>query len=465
MSAPVFWIVLPVLVGTLALFIRNQRILTFVGGGIAILLALVALLIPIDEAMQIGQLSFKISSSIDVLGRRIVLTPSHGALLAILYGLTAMWLIGSDSVHEAGRFVPLGLIITALLVASSAVQPFLYAALLIEMAVLLSVPMLLGPRRAPGQGLMRFLIYNTLAMPFILFAGWMLSGVESSPGDLALAVQSAIVLGLGFAFLFAIFPLYTWLPMLAEESNPYLVGFIFWILPTITVIFGVGFLDRYSWIRNSPQLSVILQAAGLLMVVTGGLWSAFQQHLGRQMAYGTVTEIGINLLALSLGTSLGLQFVFILIIPRSLALMVWALALNNLSEEKPSLRFRAVQGLAKFYPLTSAGLILAHLSTAGFPLLAGFPARLALWDELAGQSLHLAFWFLIGILGLMTGAIRSMAVLVMSPEAEKWQFREQWKSGILIAIGVLLLFFLGMFPQSMHFLLRNLPSIFEHLRT
>ncbi len=463
MSAPIFWIVLPALVGVLALFIRNQRILTFVGGSITILLTLVALLIPIDEALQLGQLSFKINSSIDVLGRRILLTPAHGALLAILFGLTAMWMIGSNAVRGADRLVPLGLIITALFVASSAVQPFLYAALLIEMAVLLSTPMLLGPKQAPGPGLMRFLIYNTLAMPFILFAGWMLSGVEASPGDLALATQSAIILGLGFAFLFAIFPLYTWLPMLAEESNPYLVGFIFWILPTSTMIFGMGFLDRYSWIRNSPQLPVILQVAGLLMVVTGGLWSSFQQHLGRQMAYGTVTEIGFNLLALSLGTNRGIQIAFMLIIPRSLALLIWALALSNLKEEKPSLRFRAVQGLARIYPLSSAGLILAHLSTAGLPLLAGFPVRLALWDELASQSLNLALWLLIGILGLMVGAIRSMAVLVMAPEIEDWQFRDQWKSGILIGAGILLLLILGTFPQVMHIILKNLPSIFEHL--
>jgi formate hydrogenlyase subunit 3/multisubunit Na+/H+ antiporter MnhD subunit len=152
-----------------------------------------------------------------------------------------------------------------------------------------------------------------------------------------------------------------------------------------------------------------------------------------------------------------------LIIPRSLALMVWALALSKLKEIKPSLRYRDIQGLAKIYPLTSAGLILAHLSTAGLPLLASFPVRLALWDSLASQSLNLALWVLVGILGLMVGAVRSMAVLVMSPEIEDWQFLEQWKPGILIGAGILLLMILGIFPQSMQIILKNLPSIFEHL--
>ena len=142
-------------------------------------------------------------------------------------------------------------------------------------------------------------------MPFILLAGWLLAGVEASPGDLALAAQSAAMLGMGFAFLLAIFPLYNWVPLLMEETSPYIVGFLLWILPTITIIFGAGFLDRYSWLRSSPQLIIALRSAGLLMVVTGGLWAAFQHHLGRIMAYGSIAETGFSLLALSLDFKTG----------------------------------------------------------------------------------------------------------------------------------------------------------------
>src|SRR6185369_2929141 len=119
-------------------------------------------------------------------------------------------------------------------------------------------------------------------------AGWMLAGVESSPGDLALASQSASMLGLGFAFLLAIFPLYNWIPLLSEEISPYILGFLLWILPTITIIFSASFLDRYSWLRSSPQLIVALRLAGLLMIVTGGLFAAFQRHLARIMSYGAI---------------------------------------------------------------------------------------------------------------------------------------------------------------------------------
>jgi NADH-quinone oxidoreductase subunit N len=412
MSAPLIWIILPAALAIPAMLVNHQRILSILGGSLALLLALLALIIPIDQALQIGNFSLKIAPAIQILGRRLILVPADGPLLAIFYGLVAMWFFGSEVTGTAHRLVPFGFMIVALLVASIAVEPFLYAAILIEIAVLLAVPLLLPLNQSPGPGVVRFLIYQTLGMPFILFAGWFLAGVEASPGDLELAVQSATILGFGFAFLLAVFPLYTWLPMLAEEVSPYILGFLFWVLPTITIIFGMGFLDRYAWLRTSEQLSQILSLSGLLMVVTGGLFSAFQRQLSRQMAYAVIAETGFSLLALSLPPEKAVDTVFLLIIPRSLALLVWAMALSQMKEQVNPLRFRFVQGMARMHPITAAGLILAHFSVAGFPLLAGFPIRLALWEGLATQSLGAAFWFLVGILGLMTGATRSLAVLV-----------------------------------------------------
>jgi NADH-quinone oxidoreductase subunit N len=259
------------------------------------------------------------------------------------------------------------------------------------------------------------------------------------------------------------FPLYVWLPMLAEEVSPYTLGFLFWVLPTITIIFGMGFLDRYSWLRTSAGLSQVLSVGGLVMVVTGGLWSAFQRHLSRQMAYAVIAETGFSLLAFSLSPEKAVDAVFLLIIPRSLALLVWAMSLTQMKELVEPLRFRAVQGLARKHPVTTAGVILAHFSVAGFPLLAGFPARLALWEGLASQSLGVAFWFLIGILGLLTGATRTLAVLVMAPQGTGWELQEHWRPGILIGIGVLGLFLLGIFPQIFRPIMANLPGMFEHL--
>jgi NADH-quinone oxidoreductase subunit N len=392
-----------------------------------------------------------------------LIKPEEGTLLALIYGATALWLFGAEASRTAIKLVPIGMLITSLMVAAIAVEPFLYAALFIEMAVLLAVPMLTSIYKPPGRGIVRFLIYQTLAMPFLLLSGWLLAGVEASPGNLTLAAQSASILALGFAFLFAIFPLYNWIPMLLEEAPPFTVGFLLWLLPTVTVIFGAGFIDRYSWLRTSAQLTTSLQFAGAIMIVTGGLWAAFQNHIGRIMAYGAIAETGFSLLALSLDLRFGISILFLLLPARALALVVWSLSLTIIKDHADSMQFSSVRGMLRKSPFASAGVILASLSTSGFPLLAGFPARLALWDSLARDSLVTALWMGVGIVGLFISSFRSLAVLSMADEYADWNAGEDWLQGIMLGLGIIGLFILGLFPQSVQYFLSNLPDMFEHL--
>jgi formate hydrogenlyase subunit 3/multisubunit Na+/H+ antiporter MnhD subunit len=438
-------------------------VLSLFGGTIAVILALIAQFVPIELAMKLGSYSLKIDSSLVVLGRVLIIQPAEGSLLALIYGAAALWFFGAEASKTATRLVPMGFMIIALMVAAIAVQPFLYAALFIEMAILIAIPMLTTIYAPPGRGVVRFLIYQTLAMPFILVAGWLLAGVEASPGDLALTAQSAAMLGMGFAFLLAIFPLYNWIPLLLEESSPYVVGFLLWIVPTVTIIFGAGFLDRYSWLRSSPQLILALRYIGLLMVVTGGAFAAFQRHLGRIMAYGSIAETGFSLLALSLDFRLGIPILFLLIPARALGLAVWSLSLTVIKENVETMRFGAAQGLLRIMPLAGAGMIVATLSTAAFPLLAGFPARLALWESLSHISLSSALWMAVGIIGLLTSAFRSLAVISMAEEYTSWKPRENRAQMIMLGLGMIGLFILGLFPQTVQFLLADLPLMFEHL--
>jgi formate hydrogenlyase subunit 3/multisubunit Na+/H+ antiporter MnhD subunit len=463
MNAPTIWILFPIAVGIVLLFINNQRILSGLGGMIGLVLALAAQFIPLELAMNIGGISFRVDSSLTVLGRVLLIQPAEGPLLALIYGAVALWFFGAEASKAATRLVPIGFMVTALMVASIAVEPFLYAALFIEMAILLAIPLLTPIYVPPSKGVTRFLIYQTLAMPFIMLAGWLLGGVEASPGDLALAAQSATMLGLGFAFLLAIFPLFNWVPMLAEETSPYVLGFVMWILPTMTIIFGAGFLDRYSWLRSSEQLTVALRLAGLAMLVAGGLFAAFQRNLARIMAYGAIAETGFAILALSLDLRLGIPILFLLIPARALGLAVWSLSVTVIKEHVETMRFGHSRGLLRTLPFAGAGMIVATLSTAAFPLLAGFPARIALWENLARASIGSALWMGLGVIGLLASAFRSLAVISMAEEYTSWEPRESLTQQLMLGLGVIALFILGLFPQTIQYFLADLPLMFEHL--
>ncbi|HMZ43961.1 MAG TPA: proton-conducting transporter membrane subunit [Anaerolineales bacterium] len=463
MSAPIIWILIPFVAGVLILFLLQERISSFVGGVVSMLLALTALIFPIDTALLIGSVSIKISSTVQFFGRSFALNTADGPLLAIIYGLATLWFFGTQASGTANRFVSLGLMIVALLTASIAVEPFLFAALLIDMAAMLVIPLLVPLHQRPGQGIVRFLIQQTLAMPFVLFSGWMLAGVEASPGDIGNTIQAGTMLSLGFAFLLAIFPLYSWIPMLTEEASPYATGFLLWALPTFTIIFLLNFLDRYTWLRSTPQLSNAIQFAGVLMVASGGLFASQQKHIGRMMGYASIVETGLLVLAAGLKSTEVVNVTFLLLTPRGLELAVWALALSIIKRKVYSLRFSEVRGMARQYPIAVAAIVLAHLSMAGFPLLAGFPSRAALWQELTPESLTMSFWVLIGLLGLLMGAMRTLAVFVMAEENRTWEINESWVQMGMLGVGVIGLFILGIFPQTLQPFIANLPALFEHL--
>jgi multicomponent Na+:H+ antiporter subunit D len=462
-SAPALWIGIPIAVGAFSLLLLTERAAAWTGAFACLALAMLALFIPIDSAMLIGPFSLKIGSTASLLGRNLVIGAAEGPLLAVLFGLCAMWFFGAEAAGVARRLVPVGLTITALLVASVAVEPFLYAALLIEMAVLASVPLLAPQGLAPGRSVLKFLAYQTLGMPCILLAGWLLAGVETSPGDLALTIQATVMLSLGFAFLLAVFPLHDWIPGLMAESHPYLTGFLLWVLPSVIIVFAMSFLNGYTWLRSSPQVVTGLRTFGLLMLVTSGIWSALERNLGRMFGQAAIAENGLALLATSLAVANRTDLVFPFFIPRGLTMLVWAMALAIVRRNYGQLSLEDLRGAGRTHPWASAAIVLAALSTAGFPLLAGFPPRIDVWDGLADVSSGAAVWFLIGLVGLMIGALRQLALIVGSPREVADIPRETLLERGMLGAGMLVLIGLGLFPRITSFVVDKLPLIFEHL--
>lgn len=456
MSAPLLWIFIPgILAIFLFLFKKWVKTTALIGCLVALILAGLAWKMPPSDLISLGPWSFQFESSVTVLGRQLVLAENTRPILILIYLMTAFWFGGAYTAHAGPYFISLGLGIVSLLTAALAVKPFLYAAFFIQVAAFMSIPLLSPPGQPVSRGVLRFLTFQTLGTPFILLTGWLITGTEAASGDTASFLQTIIPLGFSFAFLLAVFPFHTWISMLAEESHPYVAAFILFLLPGIILLFGLSFFESYAWMRNSTLIFTVLRITGIIMVVTGGGMAAFQTHLGRMLGFAVTVDVGLSLISIGIhqginigvtGFSPSLYIFFAFFLSRGLALGVWALALSTIRNRSKGMMFREVQGVGRVLPLAAASVILAHFSMAGYPLLAGFPPRLALFGELGRAYPLFTFWALAGSFGLLVGGLRSLAVMAMGKENEAWKINERGVLILLLGLGIAALFLAGLSP-------------------
>jgi len=458
MSAPIIWIIFPFAFAVLLWFMQDSpRLSVLLGTGCCVVLAFLALVLPIGGAISFGSFSIAILSTLNVLGRQLVIEAGDRYIIALIYGMSAVWFLGTLSAKIHRLFLSSSLGIIAFLIAALSVSPFLYAALLVEMAVLLSIPMMLQPGKILGAGVLRYLIFQTLGMPVILFAGWVLDVLATNPTSQTLMALAAAFLGLGLAFWLAVFPFYSWVPLLSGDTHPYVAGFILWILPTSVLLLILDFLDGFAWLRQTSLLYVALQIVGVVMVASGGIWAAFQQKLTRLFGYAVIIETGFSLLALSQFPQLGLANYAMILLPRLVALALWSLAMSILQEQSITLDLAGIRQLFQRMPVVAIVLCIAIFSLAGFPLLASFPIRLSIIQQLARSSLLSTIWTLVGVLGFLFASFRILGSVITGGN-EVGRIAEKPLAIFFLAVGALILIGIGIWP---HLFLSGFPNILQ----
>lgn len=464
MNSPVVWIIFPFATGlALLTLVHRRHTLYVVAVVLAAWMAAITFFIPINQPVDLGPISFKIDTTLSVLGRKLILTSDDRTMLKLLYSILLFWLVGGIAAKSTPLLPPVAFLVTALLTASLAVEPFLYAAILISAAVLVSIPLFPIPAGKKNPGVVRYLTFQMIGFPFLLLTGWFLGGLQTGAADTQDVLLAIVLLGLGFGFTLAIFPLYSWIPMMAEEEDPFTAGFIFTLMPIAILFSLLAYLNQYAWLRESVDLPRILQAAGILMIVTGGIWSAFQKDMGRMFGYAVIEENGFAVLSLGLMTPSGYRLFANSFLSRVIALGLWALCLSLLKKNAGSLQLDRVAGLGRKYPLLAIGILIAQFSIGGMPLLAGFPIRTAIVEELAAQSPDFAWVTLLGIAGIWTSGILSLYTLSKGDTPRERFWLHHRLANVLILAGVVALFFLGIFPHLLVPELDNLLLPYLHL--
>ena len=400
MSTPLIWIIIPLGLALLLISTRKKPILSgILASAISLILAVLALLFPRDLSFLLPDQRLEIASSLELFGRSLQIMGSQLTMVALLYGIAFLWNLGSVLFRPSLWFNVLSLGISALWIATLSVNPFLYAAVLIELIALLSVPLLSPRGMRTESGVLRYLVFQTLALPLILLTGWMLAGIGSAPSANPLIVRSAMLVLFGFALWIGAFPFHSWIPMISEKSHPWALSFLFAILQTALSVFLLQFLDQYAWLRNLPMIFSGLRWIGVIMIAVAGLLSAVQTKLGKSFGYLVLYETGYSLLAVGLARTGGLNYLAMLFIPRLLSYAVISLALSALVKTKaPTLCFTQTRP-GYFEPdQSSRADLIGIFSLLGLPLLPLFPHKQMLWLLTVQLDPRLLLWVFAGSL-------------------------------------------------------------------
>lgn len=447
MSTPILWILLPLLISGVGLFLlRYPWLLKWSGSALSLILVLSAAVLPINQTFNLLFWDVELSDELLVFGRRFILSGADRPIVILLFALHFFWLLIFNPKDSPAQFVPFSLAGVVLILTAYAVDPIFYGALFFAFLALINVVLLSPPGSEPTPGVMRLLIYQILGMLFILFAAWLASWIDLNRGDQLMLSRSLLILALGFSFLLSIFPFISWIPMVAETNHPFLTGYLFNSYFLGVFLFGSRFIIEGGWLTRGLDLQAPLQLAGVLMLAFGGVLAVTSRHLGRLSSSLVIAGIGRSLLAFSLFVG-GFPIYFTMVLIQAVALGVWSLSLSALKNGLMDYELDSAAGIARQWPVFSVGLLVGYLTLAGLPLLAGFPIYLALGEGLRSYVPWINAGLVLGTFGLLIGGLRIFRVLVKDAGGEQVLILGDKYDRAMIIILSAILVLLGFVPQ------------------
>jgi NADH-quinone oxidoreductase subunit N len=450
LSAPFLWIVLPILISLSFLFFRkfyfwiclSQIVFCF----LLTISAGAARFLPAENS---SFFTYEISPEMNILGRSLIITSGLKTTLMLFYGFLGFWSVSLYLFKIKSNIVPLGLAFVGLLIAALAVEPFLYSALILEIAVIISIPVVAKIGDTKIKGVSRYLIYFTIGMPFILLAGWYLSGGEITPVNNEQLVQAALLLGLGFVFWLAVFPFQSWVPLFSDETEPYEGLFILILLPVAVFVLLLKYLDGFAWLRGYDTVFQALRLFGLLMIIMGSIWFSLQNNLRKALGYLVLVSSGLMIICASLNSSNGyiISTYFILLRLISFFALTWILV--AMEKDSGILKVDSLKDLFSKAPLLATGFFISLFSLIGMPLSAGFSVMQSFLSELAVYEPRYIIFVIISLIILSITIIRWLFISLTQSEDIKI-YNLDLSQNIFFISCLLVLLLIGIFPNFIY---------------
>ena len=444
--------------GIVYIVLRWQPLAALLSVGAALALGFAVITLPLDQPVR--PFSFRgedyqiaMGEAVTIFGRELVLEPSDRMAMAFLFFTAAGIFFLAWRTSPRSLIFPIGLGLLSLLSGALLIRPLIYAALLIEIAAALSIFALQAEGEPPTRGGMRYLAFTTLALPGLLVTHWLLDRYTVTPDETQLLSTATALLAFSFALWLGVVPFHTWVPSVAGDSAPLAGIFVLTVGNHAVWFLLLDFLETYPWLSSNPNFGSFVSTAGVAMVVVGGLLAPAQRHLGALLGYAALADSGAALIALGMHSTLGLELALLSLNVRPFGLVLMAAGLSGLWRYNGSDdSLNALRGAGWKAPWSTALLLVGGLSTAGFPVSAGFVWRWALYRALALSSPGYALLIMLSGMGVMVGLWRGLAALLDRPRSPENRSvipfpSEGWLTAVVVIIVIAGCIGVGLFPQ------------------
>ncbi len=255
---------------------------------------------------------------------------------------------------------------------------------------------LVASRREVGglEGAFKYLLLSAVASALMLAGVAMLLmaagnttfaavGAAVRTGDLFPVGLAAVLFLTGLFVKGGVVPFHGWLPDAYTEAPPAVTVLLAGI---VTKVGGVYTLVRLATevFQPMPWLDTLLLSLGTVSIFVGALAALPQKDMKRMLAWSSVSQVGYIVLALGAMTPLGIAGAVFHLFNHAVfktQLFVNAAAVEAATGTRDMDR---MGGLSVRMPWTGGTSVVAFLSTAGIPPLAGFWSKLviliALWQ-------------------------------------------------------------------------------------
>jgi NADH-quinone oxidoreductase subunit N len=451
------FLVLPLALAGIVYALRHWATLSaLLSVGSALALGIVIVVLPLGRTVELWGREIVMGGTISLLGRELVLEEVDRVAIAFLYLTAAGIFTLAWQVSPRAMLFPVGFGLLSLLSGSLLIRPLIYAALLVEVAIALSIFALQPEDRGPTRGGLQYLSFSLLALPGLLVIHWLMERYALTPDNVALLDTSAILLALSFALLLGSVPFHPWIPSVASDSEPLAGAFILTVNNGAIWFLLLAFLETYPDLSAYAAFAPLVSSAGLVMVIVGGLLAASQRRLGRLMGYGVLIDSGVGLVALGMASQRGVALALLVLLVRPFGVALMAAGLKGLrtrgnGDDEPD----ALRGLAWKAPWSTLAFVVGGLSTAGLPISAGFVGRWALYRALAPSDFSSVLVMMFASAGLMIGVWRALSVLLARPEPSYEETHEpewgvplrRWLLAGLVVLAAATCVGVGLFPQ------------------